>query len=196
MKNFLIRMILLVPVFTLFSCTEQTQLDPALFGIYEVILPEDITQQDLKYFENSGLIPDPAGALSPLLGTLDQNGSLKAPDGSSDEFWFATTAFPVGDSEGFIGVAALKPEPIVDRNDIRRIYADKDRVMLQMTKPGKSKWAKGTDQNIGRQVAFVISGKIYSMPLVRARISEGKAMITGLTSEEAVKLAETLNPTD
>lgn len=119
-----------------------------------------------------------------------------AADGSTGEPWFVTTAFPVCDGEDFVGVVALKPKPILDRNDIRKVYADGDRVMLQMTGAGKSKWAAGTERNIGKQVAFVIYGKIYSMPLVRARISEGKAMITGLNSEEALHLVGLLNPTE
>lgn len=51
-------------------------------------------------------------------------------------------------------------------------------------------WEKFTGENVGRSIAFVVDGVVYSYPMVVAAIPGGKSQISGnMTYEEAAALA-------
>lgn len=63
-------------------------------------------------------------------------------------------------------------------------------VSLEFNASGASKFAKATEENLGKQIAIVYDGVVVSAPTVQAVISDGKGQISGQSSmEEAERLA-------
>jgi len=63
-------------------------------------------------------------------------------------------------------------------------------VSLELTGAGGRLFADLTSANVGRRLAIVLDGNLYSAPVIRERIPSGQAQITGgFTSEEATDLA-------
>ena len=66
-------------------------------------------------------------------------------------------------------------------------------VSMSMNAEGANVWARLTKENIGKQVAIVLDGMVYSYPTVQSEISGGSSQITGnFTLEEAEDLANVL----
>ncbi|MCQ2149801.1 MAG: protein translocase subunit SecDF [Bacteroidales bacterium] len=66
-------------------------------------------------------------------------------------------------------------------------------VSMTMNAEGANIWARLTKDNIGRQVAIVLDGAVYSYPTVQGEISGGNSSITGnFTPEEATDLVNVL----
>ena len=67
-------------------------------------------------------------------------------------------------------------------------------VSMQMNSDGARRWAQLTKMNIGRAVAIVLDGSVYSAPRVNGEIAGGNSQITGnFTIEDTKDLANTLN---
>lgn len=63
-------------------------------------------------------------------------------------------------------------------------------VQLTLNKEGAKIFDKVTFQNIGKRLAIVLDGQVYSAPVIRDRIPNGKAQISGnFKAEEASDLA-------
>ncbi|MFU8813287.1 MAG: protein translocase subunit SecD [Balneolaceae bacterium] len=62
-------------------------------------------------------------------------------------------------------------------------------VSMTMDSEGTRRWSRITGANIGRPVAIILDGYVYSYPTVQTRISNGRSSITGLGG---VKEAEDL----
>lgn len=66
-------------------------------------------------------------------------------------------------------------------------------VSMSMNAEGANTWARMTKDNIGKQIAIVLDGMVYSYPTVQNEISGGSSQITGnFTIEEAEDLANVL----
>ena len=66
-------------------------------------------------------------------------------------------------------------------------------VSMTMNAEGANIWARLTKDNIGRQVAIVLDGTVYSYPTVQSEISGGQSSITGNFSfDEATDLTNVL----
>ncbi|MBR5076329.1 MAG: protein translocase subunit SecDF [Bacteroidales bacterium] len=66
-------------------------------------------------------------------------------------------------------------------------------VSMTMNAEGANVWARLTKENIGRQVAIVLDGTVYSYPTVQTEITGGSSSITGHFSiEEATDLTNVL----
>ncbi len=66
-------------------------------------------------------------------------------------------------------------------------------VSMTMNAEGANIWARMTKDNIGRQIAIVLDGMVYSYPRVNSEINGGSSQITGnFTLEEAEDLANVL----
>ena len=80
--------------------------------------------------------------------------------------------------------------------DARVQYGNTDgnpEVSMSMNAEGASVWARMTKDNIGRQIAIVLDGMVYSYPTVNSAIEGGSSQITGnFTLEEAEDLANVL----
>jgi SecD/SecF fusion protein len=79
--------------------------------------------------------------------------------------------------------------------DARQDYSDKggNEITMTMNTIGAKTWKKITGENIGRCVAIVLDGYVYSFPTVQNEIPNGRSSITGrFTLEEAKDLANLL----
>ena len=66
-------------------------------------------------------------------------------------------------------------------------------VSMSMNAEGANTWARMTKDNIGKQIAIVLDGMVYSYPTVQSEIAGGSSQITGnFTLEEAEDLANVL----
>ncbi|MCB0318056.1 MAG: protein translocase subunit SecD [Bdellovibrionales bacterium] len=67
-------------------------------------------------------------------------------------------------------------------------------VNLRFTSEGSRTFAKITGENVGRQLAIILDGVVYSNPVIRERIAGGSASISGgnMGLEEAKQLAVVL----
>ena len=67
-------------------------------------------------------------------------------------------------------------------------------VSLEFNAEGRRKFRDVTSKNVGRQLAIVLDGTVYSAPVIRTAIPNGQAQITGRFSlEEATSLKDVLN---
>lgn len=84
-------------------------------------------------------------------------------------------------------VASAKPA-IYEQNGIKS-YA----VSLTFTDEGTKAFATATTNNVGKRIAIIYDGMIYSNPVVREAITGGQCQIDGMSSyEEADQLAATI----
>lgn len=78
----------------------------------------------------------------------------------------------ITEAKATFGASALQPE-----------------VTMRMNSDGTAKWARITGANIGRQIAIVLDGAVYSAPVVESKIPGGSSVINGIDSiEEAQDL--------
>ena len=81
--------------------------------------------------------------------------------------------------------------------DAREQYAQRGataEVSMTMNAEGTQEWARMTGENIGRCIAIVLDGYVYSAPRVNTKIDKGSSEITGdFTIQEAQDLANVLN---
>lgn len=67
-------------------------------------------------------------------------------------------------------------------------------VSVQFNSEGKTLFGKITEQNVGRNLAIFLDGRIISAPVIREQIPDGRAQISGgFTPEEAKNLVRDLN---
>ena len=77
------------------------------------------------------------------------------------------------------------------RNDLGQ---NRPVVTMTMNDEGARKWARLTGDNIGRSIAIVLDGVVYSAPNVNAEITGGRSEISGhFTVDETTDLANVLN---
>lgn len=89
--------------------------------------------------------------------------------------------------------APLEGDVITDASSDFGQYSGYATVNMQMNPDGGNTWARLTEQNIGRCIAIVLDGYVYSAPRVNGKIPGGRSEITGnFTVEEAKDLANVL----
>ncbi len=81
------------------------------------------------------------------------------------------------------------------KSDIRNDFGRSEPVVtMSMNEEGARRWARITKENIGRGIAIVLDGVVYSAPAPRGEIAGGSSEITGgFNVEEASDLANVLN---
>ncbi len=91
------------------------------------------------------------------------------------------------------GRASLEGDVITDaRADFSQLSAYAN-VSMSMNAEGAKAWQRITRDNIGKSIAIVLDGYVYSFPTVQNEIAGGNSQITGnFTVEEAKDLANTL----
>ena len=83
---------------------------------------------------------------------------------------------------------------IMDANHEYQQLSGQYEVNMTMTPDAAAEWSKVTGANIGKCVAIVLDGVVYSAPRVNSQIDGGRSNITGnFTLEEATDLANVLN---
>lgn len=90
------------------------------------------------------------------------------------------------------GRAPLEGDVIVDANDTFDEFG-RPSVSMTMNTDGARRWANLTKMNVGRPIAIVLDGLVYSAPNVQNEITGGVSSITGsFTTEDTRDLANVL----
>ena len=91
------------------------------------------------------------------------------------------------------GKAAMEGDAVTDANEAFAQFSSTAEVSMQMNAEGAKQWKRLTADNIGKSVAIVLDGYVYSYPTVQAEIAGGRSSITGnFTLNEAKDLANIL----
>ena len=81
--------------------------------------------------------------------------------------------------------------------EAREQYAERGAsavVSMAMNAEGAQEWSRMTSENIGKCIAIVLDGYVYSAPVVRTKIDKGSSEISGdFTIQEAQDLANVLS---
>ena len=120
----------------------------------------------------------------------------------SDNVKYYTTN-PVNEKDSYFELIALKISTFDGRPPLEGdaiVNANKNlnqrsqfEVNMTMNAEGAKTWAKLTKNNIGKSIAIVLDGYVYSNPTVQSEITGGRSQITGnFTAQEADDLVNIL----
>ena len=91
------------------------------------------------------------------------------------------------------GRAPLEGDVITDAKDEFEPTTGAPCVSMKMNTEGARRWAQMTKANVGKAIAIVLDGVVYSAPRVNSEIDGGSSQITGnFTIEDTKDLANTL----
>ena len=91
------------------------------------------------------------------------------------------------------GRAPLEGDVVTDAKDQFNNVTGQPEVSMTMNSEGARRWAALTKANVGKAVAIVLDGVVYSAPRVNQEIDGGESSISGnFTVEETKDLANTL----
>ena len=91
------------------------------------------------------------------------------------------------------GRAPLEGDVVTDANTDFDQFTNAAMVNMKMNAEGAKTWARLTKENIGKSIAIVLDGYVYSYPTVNTEITGGSSQISGnFTTDEAKDLANVL----
>ena len=91
------------------------------------------------------------------------------------------------------GRAPIEGDVVVDAKDQFNNLTGQPEVSMTMNSDGARRWAALTKANVGKAIAIVLDGTVYSDPRVNGEISGGQSSISGnFTIEDTKDLANTL----
>ena len=91
------------------------------------------------------------------------------------------------------GRAPLEGDVITDAKDQFNQLSNAPEVSMSMNTDGARRWAALTKANVGKAIAIVLDGSVYSAPRVNGEIAGGQSSISGnFTIEDTKDLANTL----
>jgi SecD/SecF fusion protein len=113
-----------------------------------------------------------------------------------DNVQFVFDAKPVTDKDGqkFYRMYLVNKTPELTGGVITDAQATIDPqtsspiVTMQMNSEGSTEWARITGANIGKRIAIILDGVVYSAPNVRGKIPGGRSQIEGMANMEEAKL--------
>ncbi|MDY4410805.1 MAG: protein translocase subunit SecDF [Prevotella sp.] len=116
--------------------------------------------------------------------------SAKPADGIQAKNIFELHALKVTTTNGR---APLEGDVITDAKDEFNQLTGQPEVSMTMNSEGARKWAELTKANVGKAIAIVLDGVVYSAPRVNGEISGGQSSISGnFTIQDTKDLANTL----
>ena len=116
--------------------------------------------------------------------------SAKPTDGLSAKNIYELHALKVTQSNGR---APLEGDVVTDARDEFNSVTGRPTVNMTMNSDGARRWASLTKANVGRAIAIVLDGVVYSAPRVNGEITGGSSEISGnFTIEDTKDLANTL----
>ena len=116
--------------------------------------------------------------------------SAKPADGIQAKNIFELHALKVTTTNGR---APLEGDVITDAKDEFNQLTGQPEVSMTMNSEGARKWAEMTKANVGKAIAIVLDGVVYSAPRVNGEISGGQSSISGnFTIQDTKDLANTL----
>ncbi|MBQ9637713.1 MAG: protein translocase subunit SecDF [Prevotella sp.] len=114
----------------------------------------------------------------------------KAEDGLTAKNIFGLYAIKVTNSSGR---APLEGDVVTDASDQFNHLTGAPEVSMSMNTEGARRWAALTKANVGKAIAIVLDGVVYSAPRVNGEIDGGQSSISGnFTIEDTKDLANTL----
>lgn len=91
------------------------------------------------------------------------------------------------------GRAPIEGDVVIDAKDQFNNLTGSPEVSMTMNSDGARRWAALTKANVGKAIAIVLDGTVYSAPRVNGEISGGQSSISGnFTIEDTKDLANTL----
>ena len=115
--------------------------------------------------------------------------SAKPEDGLNKKNVYGLYALKITTSDGR---APLEGDVVTDAKDDFDEHG-RPRVSMTMNSEGAREWAALTKANVGKAIAIVLDGVVYSAPRVNGEISGGQSSISGnFTIEDTKDLANTL----
>ncbi len=116
--------------------------------------------------------------------------SAKPADGISAKNIYELHALKVTTTTGR---APLEGDVVTDATDQFNNMSGQPEVSMTMNSEGARRWAEMTKANVGKAIAIVLDGVVYSAPRVSGEISGGQSSISGnFTIEDTKDLANTL----
>ena len=116
--------------------------------------------------------------------------SAKSADGLQVKNYFELHALKITTTTGR---APLEGDVITDAADQFNHLSGQPEVSMTMNTDGARRWSAITKANIGRAVAIVLDGLVYTSPRINGQIDGGQSSITGhFTIEDTKDLANTL----
>jgi len=116
--------------------------------------------------------------------------SAKPEDGITAKNIFGLYALKVTNSSGR---APLEGDVVVNAEDQFNQLTGQPEVSMSMNTEGARRWAALTKANVGKAIAIVLDGVVYSAPRVNGEIDGGQSSISGnFTIEDTKDLANTL----
>lgn len=87
--------------------------------------------------------------------------------------------------------SGISADNVADCNAGTDIYSG-NAIHISFDKKGKENWKMMTKNSIGKSIAIVFDGKVYSAPKVMEAIENGKCLITGQFSQNEARLISSL----
>ena len=116
--------------------------------------------------------------------------SAKPADGIQAKNIYELHAIKVTTSNGR---APIEGDVVTDAKDQFNNLTGQPEVSMTMNSDGARRWAALTKANVGKAIAIVLDGTVYSAPRVNGEISGGQSSISGnFTIEDTKDLANTL----
>ncbi|MCH8169758.1 MAG: protein translocase subunit SecD [Bacteroidetes bacterium] len=121
---------------------------------------------------------------------------VKAVIPNNVEFHFSAKPFGKQDGKSIYVLYLVNKKPELTGGVITDAQATIDPntaaaiVNMQMNSEGASDWARITGANIGKRIAIILDGAVYSAPNVINKIPSGNSQITGMANMEEAKLLE------
>jgi len=89
---------------------------------------------------------------------------------------------------------------LLDQHDLKNAHVlaststSQSEIEFELSKAGQKRFAEVTRQNIGKRLAIIIDGQVYSAPVIRSEINGKKGVISGnFTQQEARRLCDRIN---
>jgi len=137
-----------------------------------------------------------AGGDNPAPSVFQFRLVLNAPSAKADPM---TVVQPGADAKAAKTLYVQK-KVLLDQTDLKSASVitnqpvGKPRIQITFTDAGAKQLAKVTHQNIGKRLAIIIDGQLYSAPTIKSEIRGGSVEVTGNFSEvEAQDLAAKIN---
>jgi len=135
-------------------------------------------------------------ANSPVRPIFQLRLALDAPSGDAEQMVLVHKSGDAAQPERLY----VQKKVLLDQTALKsaKVIADKRNgnplIEIAFTAEGKERFAEVTRKNVGRRLAIVIEGRLYSAPSIRTEIPGGRAEISGSFSEpEAKELAAKIN---
>ena len=183
-------------LYTLIACDSGVKPEgqKATFGIYEIVRISEIPDSIIVFLKTLKVqIED--NPQEPIIGFISKTDTLALlVDLSNENLKLVRTVFTVDIGQKHHAVFAIRSKPAIDNSHIKKTSTSGNSVVIRFTTEGAREWSRLTKINLGNVVVFVIDNQVYSMPVIRAEIKNGVAVIQNLPSEKtANNISKALN---